>query len=261
MKLDEKLVKDLKESEEIVQIIPLDLLVQAWNKHKNNIKEKLNYAVPIMDLNTVRKLIQEFGFKVQQLRIEKHPNGKSYVIFKGYPGNREIFTGTRYLVDNPKVVQMAVGSKGIVKSAKGGFLITFVIFTTIEVFHYFMGDGATLAEMLGTLTTDFIKIAISSAAGAILGIATGGSVVFGSIAAAPIIVAVGIGVAVGLVLEAIDKNTGATQSLIKFYSRVGIKLNEINYQISNSNLMKHINYLNENPEQLPRLLGHPAIRF
>lgn len=139
------------------------------------------------------------------MNIKTYANGKSYVVFKGYAGNRQVFKGTKYLAANPKVVRMAIGPKGIAASIKGGFVITFVLSVGVEVIDYLINDKATMSGLLGTLTADFFKIGISGIAAAITATAIGTTVVFGSIASAPFLVAIAVGVATGLLLERIDK--------------------------------------------------------
>lgn len=60
--------------------------------------------------------------------------GKKYVLFKGLAGQRKALKGRRYLAQNPKVVRMAVGPTGVVKSVKGGFILSAVLSVGIEVF-------------------------------------------------------------------------------------------------------------------------------
>jgi hypothetical protein len=179
MKMDDKLVETLKKNEEIIQVVPADLLLREWNENKSTMKTASAYAAPTLDLITARKIINELGFRANKVKVKTYANGKSYVLFKGYPGSRQVLRGTKYLVDNPKVVRMAIGPKGIAKSIKSGVVLTFVLSVGIEVIDYVLNDKATLSNFLGTVSTDIIKIGISAVAASLAATAVGTSVVFG----------------------------------------------------------------------------------
>lgn len=235
----------------IVQVVALEDLQKESAAHKDAAKTVGGYVSPAIDAVAAGKLIQEFGFKTGQVLIKTYKE-KQYVIFKGRPGDRKIFKGTRYLVDNPKVVRFAIGPKGIVKSAKAGFAVTFVICTAIEVLSYLFEDETSIAELLGTVSSDFIKIGLSSAAGVIAGMAAGTSVVLGSAAAAPLLIAVAVGIATGIILNKIDERVGATQALIQCYKKLGMDLSNMRYEVN-----RNFNHLERNP-QLIRCLFAPC---
>ncbi len=252
MALDDEIVTELSENEQIIQMVSLEDLVKEWELHKSNLKTIAAYYAPAMDANDARNLIQEFGIKTNQLVLKVY-KGKRYVIFKGPPGLRKILKGTRYLQNNPKVVRMAIGPKGIIKSAKGGFIITAVLSVGIEVFDYLIRDEATLSQLFGTVTSDLVKIGLSSIDGVVAGIAVGSATVIGSVAGAPLIAAIAVGIATGIVLDKLDKKFGATAALIKYYEEIGVefnkKLDEIEYETKSI-----LNQLND-PCVLMRLFG------
>ena len=104
--------------------------------------------------------------------------------------------------------------------------------------------------MLGVVTTDLIKIGLSSIAGAVAGLLVGSMVTVGTVAAAPFIAAIAVGIVTGLALDEIDERLGATQALIRAYKKIGIRLDEIKYETS-----KNLNYLEKNPQLIPCLFG------
>lgn len=249
MQLDDKLVDELRANEQIVQIVSLDELAQAWELKRGALKTGVGYASPIMDATLAAKLLSEFGVTAHRVLLRSYA-GRQYVIFKGLAGQRRIFTGTRYLAGNPKVVRMAIGPAGVVKSVKGGFVLTAVLCSAVNVFDYFIRDSATLHELLGTLSSDLIKIGLSAIAAAVAGLAVGSAAVIGSVAAAPLIAAIAVGVATGLVLDELDKRFGATQALIDAYANVGIRLGEIKWEIK-----RNLDFLERNPQFIPCLFG------
>lgn len=249
--IKEELVKELKSNEHIVQIIPLDDLLKkyrvrsiatqkrlkdesrpdtpgndfipSWKDVHNVSRHVANYTSPIKDSNLARQLIREFGLAGKV--IIKRWGGKSYVIFKGSAATRTIFRGTRYSVANPKVIKMAVGPKGIVKSVKGGFILTVVLCTAVNVFDYFIRDTATLSQLLGQTTSDFIKIGVSSIAAVTAGLIVGSLTVLSS-PAIPLIATIIVAVYVSGKLDKTDEKYGVTQALIQAYEDAGISLNQ-----------------------------------
>jgi len=103
-------------------------------------------------------------------------------------------------------------------------------------------DESSLAELLGNLSADFVKIGLSSVAGIAAGMAVGGAAVLGSVAAAPLIAAIAVGV---LTLDKIDKRFGATAALIQGYKQIGMDLANMKYEIN-----RHLNYYERNPQML-----------
>lgn len=222
MTVKQELVQELKKNENVLQIFPYDELVKEWQARKEYLKTGWGYVAPLDDLATATKIMRDLGV-LGKISVKKYA-GKTYVIFKGLPGQREIITGTRYLASNPKVIRLAVGPKGVMKSVKGGFILTAVLFVGIEVFNFFLNDEATLSELLGTISSDLIKLGIASICAVLAGLAIGSVAVIGSVAAVPLIATVAVGILIGKILDVIDEETGATAALIKAYERAGINI-------------------------------------
>lgn len=163
-----ELLRKLQNNEHILQVIPFDKFKKEWETVKGALKSTAQSLSPTKDTLTAVQLLKDFGLTGKL--VLKEYGGKTYVILKGVPGSRKIFRGTRYLASNPKVVRMAVGPKGISKSVKGGFVLTIILCTGIEIFNYVINDRATLAELCGNITSDLIKIGISSICAAVAGL-------------------------------------------------------------------------------------------
>ncbi|MDH5409595.1 MAG: hypothetical protein OEZ33_08995 [Gammaproteobacteria bacterium] len=249
MNAEEKLVQDLRKNEHVLHIIPFDDLVKEVEAKKPYLKIAANLASPIKDSATATKLIMEFGIKPDKVLIKQY-GGKQYIVFKGYPSVRKILTGSRYLPSDPKVVRMAVGPKGVKNAIKSGFVLTVVLCVGIEIFDYFIRDTSTLAQLLGNITSDIISIGVASIAATVAGLAVGASAVLGSVAAAPIIAAIAVGLLVTGTLMVIDNKFGATKALIGAYEKLGIKLKEIE---SEANWW--FNFFENNPRQIMNLFG------
>lgn len=222
MTLKQELMKELNANEYNVHIIEWSELLKEWEGRKNIVKTGVNYVSPIMDSVTAVNILKEFGMTGKV--VIKEYSGKAYIILKGHPGNRKILRGTRYLVSNPKIVRMAVGPKGILKSVKGGFVLTVVLCTAVNVFDYFIRDEAMLSELLGMVTSDIFKIGVSSIAAVTAGLFVGSVAIIGGAAAAPLIAAIAVGLGTGILLEKIDENVGATKALIEAYKELGVAI-------------------------------------
>ena len=250
MNLEQKLVRDLANNEHIIHVLPYDECKLEYEETKGHLKTTANIASPIKDSNYAVRLLKEFGYKNNQIVMKRSYGGKEYIIFKGHPGNRQIIKGTRYLKDNPKIVRMVIGPKGVAKSIKCGFVITFVLCAGVEIFDYIINDIVTLSNLLGIITSDQIQIGISSFAAAVAGIAAGSIAVIGSSVAAPFIIAIGVGICTTWALGKIDKNLGVTKALIESYRKAGVKLSEIEYSVE-----KWYNFLENNPVALKQVFG------
>lgn len=226
MDLKGQLINELKQNEHILQIVSFEDLNKEYENKKNTAKTASGYVAPVLDAIGIAKIIREFGISPEKVLIKNYA-GKQYVIFKGHAGQRNVLRGTRYLATNPKVVRMAIGPKGLIKSVKGGCVITVVLSVGIEVFDFFIRDSSTLSQLLGTVSADLVKIGLSTIAGAVAGMVVGGSAILGSVAAAPLIAAVAVGILTGLALNHLDEKFGATKALIKAYEQMGINLSMI----------------------------------
>lgn len=216
-----ELVRDLQKNEHVLCIVPLNDLIKEFQAQKDTAKNLSGLVSPVMDAVTAGKLLKELGASPDKV-VFKHYQGTKYVIFKGHPGKRSIFKGTRYLTTNPLIVRMAIGPTGIKNSVKAGFVISVVMSTTIEVFNYFISKTTLLPELLGTITADLTKAALSSVAAATVALKIGSAAIIGG-AAAPIIVAIVVGLAANWILNRLDERYGVTKALIAAYEDIGIE--------------------------------------
>lgn len=245
MNAQEALIKSLNDNEHIVQIVETEELIAEWDAVRPKLETAANYTAPTLDAVTAARAIRELGgFSPGKILVRNY-SGRQYVIFKGDRRNRKILRGTRYLASNPKVVRMAIGPKGIKRSAQRGFCVTVVLSVGITVFDYFIRDTSTLYELLGTVTGDLIKIGLGALAAAAAGLIAGGAAVLASVPAAPLIAAVAVGIAATMILDKIDERTGATRALIEGYRQIGIDLLEIReeYRRGFREIQRNPNYL------------------
>lgn len=203
----------------VLDIFPVADLVHAWQKTTGkDIAQALgqgarfaaNYASSILDAQVVLRMIKDLG--VSGKVILKKANGKQYVIFKGYAGKRSIFTASRYLAQNPKVVDMAIGTVGVNRSIISGARLTIFLVVPLNILNYLLSDQQTLTELIGTTATDLIKVGVASAVASVAA-TTVASIT--TLAAGPLVVAIAVGLAVGYGLDKLDQHFGLTDALIK----------------------------------------------
>lgn len=143
----------------------------------------------------------------------KHVNGKAYVILKGYPGQRAVLTGTRYLRSNPKVAKLVLSAKDLGKGAAKMTGIAVVAFAALRIVEHVLSDSdPRLTNLFGTIATDVAKFAMAAGAGYLAGAAIGALT---TLAAGPIIAAVLVGVGASILLDRVDRKYGITESLVR----------------------------------------------
>jgi hypothetical protein len=209
----------VKNNSEVVDLFSTADLIKCWEKTTGGeiaqalgqtARTAANYASTVLDVHVAAKLIKDLG--VAGRVILKTVNGKQYVIFKGFAGTRSIFTSVRYLADNPKVVDMAIGKVGVNGSIMGGARLTIFLVVPLNVLNYILSDKQTMTELIGTTATDLAKVGITTA---ITTMAATLTAKVTTIAAGPIVVAIGVGLATGFALDALDQKFGLTEALVK----------------------------------------------
>jgi len=194
-----------------------------YNKILNFSKDNVASNIPtILDFVTLGKLLKDLGLRNGNA-ILKNVNGRQYVILKGYANSRSILTGTRYLASNPKIVQMAVGTIGLKKAIRSGGMLTIALYVPIEILKFVLDDTATFSSLAGTIATDIIKVGIGTVLAELSALAAGSVT---TVAAAPIVVAIGVGVLSGVVLNAIDDHFGLTDKLIAALDEIGDEISK-----------------------------------
>lgn len=141
----------------------------------------------------------------------KRYGGKLHVLFNGRPGLRQVLTGTRDGVQHAEVVSLGIGRAGVMKSVKGGSIVSVILLTAWNIVDFVMRDGATLGQLVGGITADITKAVIAGGVGY-----AGASVAVGlgmTVACGPLVLAVVVGVGVGWALDVIDKKYKLTEKM------------------------------------------------
>ncbi|HHX8541662.1 TPA: hypothetical protein ACVO3M_003871, partial [Vibrio diabolicus] len=122
----------------------------------------------------------------------------------------------------PTITNFAVGPKSAIQSIKSGTIITIVLVSSFRAMEHFFSEKnkSTLLSLFGTITSDILKLGISSAI-AVKGI-SGATTIF-ALTSGPLFLAIGISLVIGSILNHIDKKHNITK---KFKLTLEKKLDE-----------------------------------
>ncbi|MCA0893438.1 hypothetical protein [Microbulbifer agarilyticus] len=193
----------------------------TWAMLRGGVEAGANYSATSKDLGMLTKLFADLGFSGTKAYI-KYYKGQPYVIFKGNPRLRTIFTGTRYGLQNAKVVQMGVGKSGAIAAVRSGGILTVVLVSAFRIADYILTDQVTLNQLIGALATDIIKIGIATGASIIT--AAGAAAIF-TVAVGPIVAAIGVGLLVSYGLSRLDNRFEITEKVISALDELQRKKN------------------------------------
>jgi len=227
----------VKQNSQVIDVFSTEQLIKAWEQKTGKetaelsgvvLRDGANYASAIVDSVTAVRMIKDLGING---RVSLKTVGtKQYVIFKGYAGIRSIFSSTRYLATNPKVVDMAIGRVGVNNSIVSGARLTIFLVVPLNILNHILSDQQTMTQLIGKTATDLVKVGVAAAIASLTATAVAAAT---TLVAGPLIVVIIVGLAVGLALDALDKQFGVTDALIKamdkaFDSTVGEFARQLN---------------------------------
>lgn len=227
----------VNQNSQVLDVFSTEQLLNAWEKVTGKdiaelsgvvLREGANYASATIDSITAVKMINDLG--INGRATLKTVGNKQYVIFKGYAGIRSIFSSTRYLATHPKVVDMAIGRVGINNSIASGARLTIFLVVPLNILNHILSDQQTMTQLVGRTATDLVKVGVAAAIASLAATAVAAAT---TLVAGPLIVAIIVGVAVGMALDALDRQFGVTDALIKamdeaFDSTVGEFARQLN---------------------------------
>ncbi|WP_121572662.1 hypothetical protein [Brenneria alni] len=174
-----------------------------------------SFAGNIAEAVSVSRIVIEMkGFGVQATEyIGK--NGSKYIKLSGYPGVRKYLDATKYLVDNQKILDMGIGTKGIESGIAAGARFCIVFSGAYRAIELLLKDEYALTDFFVNLTMDAAKLAVSIGVAwmaktiATTAMVTGTSVI---VIAGGIFV---IGVLVSAILYWLDNKYKVSEAIIK----------------------------------------------
>lgn len=143
----------------------------------------------------------------------KQVNGKTYLILKGYPGQRAVLNATRYLSTNPKVAKLVLSANHLARGAARMNSIAIVAYTGLAVVEHILAeDDPRLTRLFGTVASNLAKFAAGTGAGFLTKVALGSVM---TLTAGTLILAIVVGVGVSIFLDKIDRKYELTELLIR----------------------------------------------
>ncbi|MCP4338472.1 MAG: hypothetical protein GY799_06180 [Desulfobulbaceae bacterium] len=178
------------------------------------ISGKTALATDSILLTKLAKDLIEGGAIFTQYRVSCY-NGKNYLIFKGNHRARALITGTRYLAENTKLINIGVGRLGAANAVVKGVRITIVLTLAFRAIDTLLREEATWHDFIGASATDLVKVGVAGGASFAAGAWVASGAAVGAVAIGPLFAAIAVGFAVGYTLEKIDDKTGFTKAIIK----------------------------------------------
>ena len=165
-----------------------------------------------------QKLVKDFGCWWRVEVYFKQGAKGDLVIFKGWPAARTTISGTRYALDNIKMLEMQVGRPGIRAAAKASAKFGVVLCVAVDLVQFVRDHN--LAHFLAALTIDIPSVLISAAVGTVMSEVIAGAVLaVGTVAMGPALVAFGFAALAGAGLLWADKHYHLTEKVQEFYER------------------------------------------
>lgn len=185
----------------------------SYRAGPGNIKDAFDGSRTIGSLgayyNELNKLV--FNFRALGIRAVKYQyRGKYYIKITGYASMRRILNGTRYALDNPQILEMAIGSRGLMGSFIKGTKFCICCSLAWRVVELIFKSNYDLVDFLVDITMDAAKTIVSGVVIAVVG----GMLTLLTI---PIVVTtfavVVIGIALNIKLNKLDDEFGLSTSL------------------------------------------------
>jgi len=167
-----------------------------------------NWGVPTVmaanDARSIGTLLRDIGGWNTKVRISTR-NGIEYLILTGYPGLRNQLKGTRYKLENQKLVNLGIGKYGIRGSTVKGFKLSCWVAAGIEVAEWLYSDERIWTDLFGAVGVELVKAGIATAVGYAAAVAAGALF---TAAAAPVAFGALFVFVVGIGLNILDNHFG-----------------------------------------------------
>lgn len=175
----------------------MNALYKKGTTYSGNIKDAVSGTKNITKLVSYRdagKLV----FNLKGLGIKAVPymhKGVTYIKITGYPSVRRILNGTRYAMNNLKILELGIGKAGINAEILRGARFCIRFAAAQRAVEFIFSSDHDLATFIGNITMDVAKVVVTMfvtkvAMGMLTGLAT--------VAGAVIPVTIGIAIAVAL---------------------------------------------------------------
>lgn len=173
----------------------------------------VNYGVNGKDVVTTSMIISKLGSFGIRATVYLNHKGTELIKLTGYPGIRKVLNAPVFALKNPKVIDLGIGKYGLGKSIVEGARLTFYVAAAYRTIDFILNDETHLAQFIGSLATDVVKIGIASAISWGAGAAAVAYVPFIS---APLVVVVVFGFLAAWGLNKLDEKFGVTDKVVAY---------------------------------------------
>lgn len=173
----------------------------------------VNYGVNGKDVVTTSMIISKLGSFGIKATVYINHKGTELIKLTGYPGIRKVLNAPVFALKNPKIVDLGIGKYGLGKSIVEGARLTFYVAAAYRTIDFILNDETHLAQFIGSLATDVVKIGIASAISWGAGAAAVAYVPFIS---APLVVVVVFGFLAAWGLSKLDEKFGVTDKVVAY---------------------------------------------
>ncbi|WP_227724063.1 PAAR domain-containing protein [Yersinia proxima] len=171
----------------------------------------VNYGVNGKDVVTTSMIIARLGDFGIRATVYVNHKGTELIKLTGYAGIRKVLTAPVFALKNPKVVDLGIGKYGLKNSIISGARLTFYVAAAYRTVDFILNDATSLAEFIGSLATDVVKIGIASAVS--WGI---GALVVTPFVALNLVIVVAVGFVAVWGLTKLDDKFGVTDRVVSY---------------------------------------------
>ncbi|CRY56423.1 membrane protein [Yersinia intermedia] len=171
----------------------------------------VNYGVNGKDVVTTSMIIARLGDFGIRATVYVNHKGTELIKLTGYAGVRKVLTAPVFALKNPKVVDLGIGKYGLKNSIISGARLTFYVAAAYRTVGFILNDATSLAEFIGSLATDVVKIGIASAVS--WGV---GALVVTPFVALNLVIVVAVGFVAVWGLTKLDNKFGVTDKVVSY---------------------------------------------
>ncbi|EKI0251989.1 hypothetical protein O8H62_001282 [Enterobacter asburiae] len=198
----------------------MDALYNKGTTYSGNIKDAVS-GIKNMSKLVSYKDAGKLVINLKGLGIKAIPyvhKGVTYIKITGYPSVRRILNGTRYAVNNPKILELGIGNAGINAGILSGARFCIYFVAAQRVVEYIFSSEHDVATFIGNITMDVAKVIVTIfvtkiAVAIVTGVTTALSIVVPISAGIAIIVVIGFLITYGLL--SLDEQYHLSERLIK----------------------------------------------
>ncbi|HBH7067784.1 TPA: hypothetical protein KWI17_003207 [Enterobacter cloacae] len=198
----------------------MDALYNKGTTYSGNIKDAVS-GIKNMSKLVSYKDAGKLVINLKGLGIKAIPyvhKGVTYIKITGYPSVRRILNGTRYVVNNPKILELGIGNAGINAGILSGARFCIYFVAAQRVVEYIFSSEHDVATFIGNITMDVAKVIVTIfvtkiAVAIVTGVTTALSIVVPISAGIAIIVVIGFLITYGLL--SLDEQYHLSERLIK----------------------------------------------